>query len=174
MKKLFVLIAALMLSASVVAFAADSPTLLVPPVVSNVSVPGVSVAMDYKEQTEQLAQSLADAVKEGKTELEYFDLSENEMAKLVEAGFDPATISVDEFLYIAISGYEEKPEGISFTATFSVPHEAGEKVLLLMGVGTMPGPFDWSVQEAVVNEDGSITVTLKDFPVEPFILCLLS
>lgn len=80
MKKLFVLVAALMLSASVVAFAADSPTLLVPPVVSDVSVPGVSVAMDYKEQTEQLAQSLADAVKEGKTELEYFDLSENEMA----------------------------------------------------------------------------------------------
>lgn len=174
MKKLFVLFMVLTLSVSVIAFAVDSPTLSVPPTVSDVSVAGISVVLAYNVYTDYQAQVLAEAVKAGKTELAFFGLSENDIAKVEQEGFDLAAVSVDDFFHTTISGYAEKPESISFKTTFPVPRAAGQKVLLLMGVGAMPGPFAWSVQEAVVNEDGSLTMTLNDFPVEPFMLCLLS
>lgn len=178
MKKIVVLAIILVLSVSMVAFAVDSPTLsptlLRPPTVSDVSVSGISIVLTYNEHTDYQAQALADAVKKGKTEIEFFELSKDDMAEIQKAGFSPEKVSVDDFLHTTISGYKEKPKSITFKTTFPTPYPKEQKVLLLMGVGKMPGPFDWSVQEAVVNNDGSLTITLNDFPAEPFMLSLLS
>ncbi|MGI6634767.1 MAG: hypothetical protein ACOX7B_06310 [Christensenellales bacterium] len=171
MKKLFMAIMVLVLSVSVVAFAVDSPTLEIPPTVSNVSIKGASVKVAYNEQTASQAQALADAVKSGKSEIEFFSLSEEDMTEVIGAGFDLAALSVDGFYSLILDGYEGDPESISFTMTFPVSYTAGQKVLVLMGIGD---PVSWTVQEAVVNDDGSLTITLNDFPAEPFLLCLLS
>lgn len=183
MKKLLLVLAVVLsLSVGVVALAvdspkvgnaADSPILSDPPAVGDVSVAGVSVELTYNENTYSQAQALADAVKEGKTELEFFELSKDDLAEIQKAGFDPKKVSVDDFLYIKIYGYKEKPESITFKLTFPVPYKTDQKVLVLMGVGEAPD-ITWTLQEAVVNKDGSLSITLKDFPDKPFMLSILS
>lgn len=173
MKKFLALLFVLTLSLNAVAFAADSPVLTNPPVVTDVTA-GLWVITQYDEQSQAELDAVAQSVAEGKTELEHFALSEEDTAKLEALELDLAALSVDELLHVTVGGYTEKPESVTFKATFTVPYEVGTKVAVLMGVGAAPGPYQWTAEEGVVNEDGTVTVTLTDFPEEPFLLSILS
>ncbi len=173
MKKFLALLFVLTLSLNAVAFAADSPVLTNPPVVTDVTA-GLWVITQYDEQSQAELDAVAQSVAEGKTELEHFALSEEDTAKLEALELDLAALSVDELLNVTVGGYTEKPESVTFKATFTVPYEVGTKVAVLMGVGAAPGPYQWTAEEGVVNEDGTVTVTLTDFPEEPFLLSILS
>lgn len=173
MKKFLALLFVLTLSLNAVAFAADSPVLTNPPVVTDVTA-GLWVITQYDEQSQAELDAVAQSVAEGKTELEHFALSEEDTAKLEALELDLAALSVDELLHVTVGGYAEKPESLTFKATFTVPYEVGTKVAVLMGVGAAPGPYQWTVEEGVVNEDGTVTVTLTDFPEETFLLSILS
>ena len=163
MKKFLALLFVLTLSLNAVAFAADSPVLTNPPVVTDVTA-GLWVITQYDEQSQAELDAVAQSVAEGKTELEHFALSEEDTAKLEALELDLAALSVDELLNVTVGGYTEKPESVTFKATFTVPYEVGTKVAVLMGVGAAPGPYQWTAEEGVVNEDGTVTVTLTDFP----------
>jgi hypothetical protein len=173
MKKFLALLFVLTLSLNAVAFAADSPVLTNPPVVTDVTA-GLWGITQYDEQSQAELDAVAQSVAEGKTELEHFALSEEDTAKLEALGLDLAALSVDELLHVTVGGYTEKPESVTFKATFTVPYEVGTKVAVLMGVGAAPGPYQWTAEEGVVNADGTVTVTLTDFPDEPFLLAILS
>lgn len=173
MKKFLALLFVLTLGLNAVAFAADSPVLTNPPVVTDVTA-GLWVITQYDEQSQAELDAVAQSVAEGKTELEHFALSEEDTAKLEALELDLAALSVDELLNVTVGGYTEKPESVTFKATFTVPYEVGTKVAVLMGVGAAPGPYQWTAEEGVVNEDGTVTVTLTDFPEEPFLLSILS
>ena len=173
MKKFLALLFVLTLSLNAVAFAADSPVLTNPPVVTDVTA-GLWVITQYDEQSQAELDAVAKSVAEGKTELDHFALSEEDTAKLETLELDLAALSVDELLHVTVGGYAEKPESLTFKATFTVPYEVGTKVAVLMGVGAAPGPYQWTAEEGVVNEDGTVTVTLTDFPEEPFLLSILS
>ena len=173
MKKFLALLFVLTLGLNAVAFAADSPVLTNPPVVTDVTA-GLWVITQYDEQSQAELDAVAQSVAEGKTELEHFVLSEEDTAKLEALELDLAALSVDELLNVTVGGYTEKPESVTFKATFTVPYEVGTKVAVLMGVGEAPGPYQWTVEEGVVNIDGTVTVTLTDFPEEPFLLSILS
>jgi len=137
MKKFLALLFVLTLGLNAVAFAADSPVLTNPPVVSEVVDSAGNplwVILQYNEESLNELDAVAKSVAEGKTELDHFALSEE----------------------------------------VTVPYEVGTKVAVLMGVGAAPGPYQWTAEEGVVNEDGTVTVTLTDFPEEPFLLSILS
>lgn len=173
MKKLIALVLILVLGMSAVAFAADSPSLVIPPETTP-DTAGIWVIHAYNADTEKNLADLATFKQTGKPEIDFFNLSAEDLAKVQEKGFVPAQLTVDDFLHTTVGGYVEKPAGISYTAKFVVPFAANAKVLVLMGVGPMPGPFAWTVQEATVNPDGTLHITLVDFPAEPFMLALLS
>lgn len=173
MKKFLALLFVLTLGLNAIAFAADSPVLTNPPVVTDVTS-GLWVILQYNEQSLAELDAVAQSVAEGKTELEHFVLSEEDTAKLETLELDLAALTVDELLHVTVGGYTEKPESLSFKATFTVPYEVGTKVVVLMGVGAAPGPYQWTAEEGVVNEDGTVTVTLTDFPEETFLLSILS
>ena len=177
MKKFLALLFVLTLGLNAVAFAADSPVLTNPPVVSEVVDSAGNplwVILQYNEQSLNELDAVAKSVAEGKTELDHFALSEEDTAKLETLELDLAALSVDELLNVTVGGYTEKPESVTFKATFTVPYEVGTKVAVLMGVGAAPGPYQWTAEEGVVNEDGTVTVTLTDFPEETFLLSILS
>ena len=81
MKKFLALLFVLTLSLNAVAFAADSPVLTNPPVVTDVTA-GLWVITQYDEQSQAELDAVAQSVAEGKTELEHFALSEEDTAKL--------------------------------------------------------------------------------------------
>lgn len=177
MKKFLALLFVLTLGLNAVAFAADSPVLTNPPVISDVKDGAGNplwIIVQNNEQSTAELNAVSKSVSEGKTELEHFALSTEDAAKIEAQGVDPAALTLDEMLNVTVGGYTEKPESVTFKATFTVPYEAGAKVVVLMGVGAAPGPYQWTAEEGVVNADGTVTVTLTGFPVEPFLLAILS
>lgn len=173
MKKFLALLFVLTLGLNAVAFAADSPGLYNPPI-QREDPTGLWVITDYNEQTQEELDDVAKAIAEGKTELEYFALSAEDTAKLEALELDLAALTVDELMQVTVGGYIEKPESVTFTLAFTVPFEFGTEIVVLMGVGAAPGPYQWTVEEGVVNMDGTVTITLTDFPEEPFLLSILS
>ena len=177
MKKFIALLLVLTFGLSAVAFAAESPVLTNPPVVTDAKDAAgnpLVAAPVYDAQSLAELDAVAQSVSEGETELEHFALSTEDTAKLEAQGVDLAALTVDEIMSITIGGYAVKPESVTLTLTFTVPYEVGTKVVVLMGVGAAPGPYQWTVEEGVVNADGTVTVTLTDFPEGPFILSILS
>lgn len=173
MKKTFALLFVLTLCLNAAAFAADSPVLTNPPVVSDVSE-GLCVTLQYNDQSKAELDAVAKSVSEGKTELEHFALTPEDAAMLEAQGLDLTALTLDDLLHATVGCYTAKPESVTFKAAFAVPYEAGTKVAVLMGVGAAPGPYQWTAEEGTVNEDGTVTVTLTGFPEEPFLLSILS
>lgn len=173
MKKLLALLFILTFGVSVVAFATDSPVLTNPPTVGEVSN-GLWVKLEYTDQSKAEIEAVAKSVKDGKTELQHFMLTPEDSNKLTEMGFDLNKITMDDLMQVTVGGYTEKPESVTFTTAFTVPYKAGTKVAVLMGVGDEPGPYQWTVEEGMVNEDGTMTITLSDFPEKPFLMSLFS
>lgn len=177
MKRFLALLFVLTLGLSAAAFAADSPVLDLPPNVLNATDAAgnpLTVIVQYNAQSQAELNAVASSVSQGKTELEHFALTDEDAAKLDALGVDKAALSMDEMLHVTVGGYTQKPESVTFTLLFAVPYAPGTKLAVLMGVGAMPGPYQWSVQDGVVNADGTVTITLNNFPEVPFLMSILS
>ncbi len=185
MKKTTMILMLLALCITLSAAAVDSPTLSVPPTVSEITdtqgnvLSGILVHLEYNEHFKAELTKMKDDVLKGKKELDYFALPETELAEITNRNLDPQALSMDDLIHVTVGGYTEKPEDIRFKMQFPVPYEAGTEVVVLMGVGLLPsaekdGSLTWTVEQAVVNPDGSLTITLEDFPTEPFLLALFS
>lgn len=177
MKRFLALVFVLSLSVSTAVLAADSPVLPQPPLVSGAAdAQGNSlwVSLMYDDQSQAELDALAKTVSEGKTELEHFALNAEDLTKLDALGLDTTALSADEMAHAMVGGYTVKPENISFQAAFAVPYPVGTILVVLMGVSSIPGPYQWTVQSGTVNPDGTVNIVLNDFPAEPFLLSILS
>ena len=176
MKKLLSLLLVLVLGLSATAFAVQSPVLPAPPVATE-AVDGdgnaLWVILRYNDQSIAELDNLARSVAAGRTELEHFALSEEDAAILEEQGFVLSGLSVDDLVHATVGGYTEKPANVAFKTIFTVPYAADTKVAVLMGVGAS-APYQWTVEEGLVNADGTVSVLLTDFPADPFLLAFLS
>ena len=166
MKKLTALLLALLLVVtSAVAFAAV-PSKVTTDLVAITDPTGIfEVGEESPIVTAQLA-DIGAVVEEGKTPAEAF--GDDTQAALAELGMDGA--EMNEFIPLKLNGLENfEGDEITITIAFATPYTQDQKVAGVFTMFDENNEKEEAVVPGVVNEDGSVSFTLKRALVEKLV-----
>ena len=157
MKKILALVLALMMALTAVAAIAEEAA--VSPAEEAMAYTDdetVAVSEDVPAYAEDVVADLAVAYLAGDTNL-VAAVDEDAAAKCAEIlGTDELT--VEEVVSMTVTGAVEE-KTVNFT--FATDYTGKESVVLMIGIPAEDGSIEWTLVEAVVNEDGSVGAILS-------------
>lgn len=125
----------------------------------------LAVAEDSDEVTNEIANIYAHVVTAGNSAVSYFPAATQEaLAEVVGEDVDLKTLTMNEFVTLELTGYENITDDAKVTFTFTTKYEAGKKVPVVVGLYNgqrdANGQYivEWVVLDAEALENGDLSV----------------